>query len=142
MTESTNEEDLLGVPLRMSVVEYGVRYQRSRGLIPSTGEHVVRSVARLALSVEGATVEHHDNRPIIKAFLHFTEGPSDSDDAGLIFEPDPPSDVVVVATLPWADFPAFWAVLNVEGETFLVCTIGLGTDRVLSLSMHSGPVDD
>jgi hypothetical protein len=91
MTESTNEEDLLGVPLRMSVVEYGVRYQRSRGLIPSTGEHVVRSVARLALSVEGATVEHHDNRPIIKAFLHFTEGPSDSDDAGLIFEPDPPA---------------------------------------------------
>jgi hypothetical protein len=146
MTE-TNEEDLLGIPLRMSVVEYGVRYERARGFLPSTGEHVVGSYARLALTVEGATVEHHDNRPIIRVTLHFSEGPSDSDSdsdqVGWLFEPDPGTNpLVVVSTLPWADFPAFWAVLSAEGQTILVCTIAEGTDRVLSLSVHSGQVDD
>jgi hypothetical protein len=101
---------------------------------------VMQSSAKLTLSVQGATVEHHDNRPIRFAHVWFGEGPFDANRAGRLQDLGMPLGVNIIATLPRSDFPAFWSALHLEHEVTLVCTIALGadelgTDRVVGLSV-------
>jgi hypothetical protein len=143
MTDSANVEMPTGRDLSMSVVGYRVSYDRSLLFVEhfkGPPELVMFSGAKLVLTVQGATVEHHQNRPIRFAHLSFGEGPFDPNRAGRLFDLGPGVGVNIIATLPRADFPAFWAALGVEREATLVCTIalgadGLGTDRVLALEI-------
>ena len=133
MIESANVEvSGFAKELSMSVVGYEFFYERGLFLVESltTAEHVMSSSAKLILSVEGATVEHHENRPIRFAAVSFGEGPFDHYRAGRLQDLGTGQWVSIIANLPRADFPAFWAALNVEREATLVCTIELGTDEV------------
>jgi len=142
MTDSANVEVPVVEKLTMSVVGYTVSYDRGLNLVePLEGpaELVVESSPKLSLDVRGATVAHHDNRPIKFAAVSFTEGPFDSDRVGFLQEVGP--FISIIAQLPKADFPAFCAALCLEREATLVCNIALGpdevgTDRVLRLNVR------
>jgi hypothetical protein len=140
MAESDNGEGRsFEKELFMSVVGHEFFYERSRFHVESGPEMV--SSAQLKLSVQGATVEHHGNRPIRFAHVRFGEGPFDADRAGRLRDLGPGIGVNIIATLPRADFPAVWAALNLEGEVTLVCGIEVGedevgTDNVLGLRVH------
>lgn len=131
MTDSAPVTPPFSKELSMSVVGYTVSCKR--GLIfvehfEDPPELVMKSSATLNLDVQGATVEHHDNKPIKLAAVTFGEGPFDPDRAGRLH--DFGTGISIVANLPQADFPAFWAALSLEREATLVCAIALGTDDV------------
>jgi hypothetical protein len=136
MTESAVPEAL---SLRMSVVAYEVEYQRSlvETKLETSTELVVKSFATIAMSVRGATVEHHQDKPIKRVILNFSEGPFEKDRAGVMFGGGVGEGIAVTVTVPSADFPGVWAALRLDRVATLVCTIERGTDKVLELHVNS-----
>jgi hypothetical protein len=88
------------------------------------------------MSVKGATVAHHDNRPISRVILVFSEGPFPSGRVGNLSTGDF-HDIAISATLPWADFAGFWAALRLDRVARLHCSILRGTDNILTLELKS-----
>jgi hypothetical protein len=142
MTDSANVEIPVATELTMSVVGYTLSSDRSLVFVEhfeNPPELVVQSSAKLNLDVQGATVEHHDNRQITFAVVNFTEGPFDSDRVGFLNEAG--TVIGIIVNVPKDHFPAFWAALLLEREATLVCSIavgtnGVGTDRVLGLKVR------
>ncbi len=126
MTESGGAEDL---DLTMLVVGYEISYVRDPR--PSG------SGVSVNMSVKGAKVEHHENRPISRVILLFSEGPFPSDSVGTLDTGDF-QDISIFATLPRADFTGFWAALRLDRAARLECVIRRGTpDKVLILQLKS-----
>ena len=105
MTESGVEAEF--VNLSMSVVGYEVEYGRSGTDEPKAG---FQSNVTLALSVKGATVEHHQNAPVKRVVVNFPEVPG-TDKLGHLMR-QPGEGAVISIWLPETNFAAVWAALR------------------------------
>jgi hypothetical protein len=132
MTESGLAE---GLQLSMSVVGYEVAYVRSKSLGEPSGPP--ESWVHVTMSVKGATVEHHQDRPISRVSLGFVEGPFDAEKVGELEVREERTDIAISAQLPWADFAGFWAALRLDRVATLGCIIRRGTNDVLTLRLRS-----
>jgi hypothetical protein len=125
----------VAVALGMSIVEYFVRYER--GMVFNS---VDRSTAPLSsvevfISVKGATVEHHHNKPISRVDLVFLEGELEANRVGFLdADPELP-EIMLHANLPLADFAGFWAALRLDRGARLECSIQ--RDDVVQLGLFS-----
>jgi hypothetical protein len=133
MTESSSLE---GLQLSMSVVGYEAAYVRTKRLGDPSGP--TDSWVQVSMSVKGATVEHHQDRPISRVILSFVEGPFDDGKVGELEVSEEFTDIAITAQLPWADFAGFWAALRLDRVATLQCIIRRGTNSVLTLRLRSG----
>jgi hypothetical protein len=134
MTDSGVEAEF--VNLSMSVVGYEVEYGRfkSDGAPASFHTNVI-----LALSVKGATVEHHQNAPVKRVVVNFPE----TDKLGHLIR-EPGEGAVISIWLPETDFSAIWAALRLDRVARLDCTLirapapaGFTGDDVVSFEVKS-----
>jgi hypothetical protein len=110
--------------LSMSVVGYELTYTRRATDQPTTG---FTSVAKLSLSVTGAMLEHHQNRPVRRVVVDF----SDSSPTKLgHLHAQPGQGGLIFVELPAADFAAIWATLRLDRVAMLECTILRPSDDV------------
>jgi hypothetical protein len=129
MTESGSGE---GLELFMSVIGYEVVYGRSKGGTPP-----ISSWVQVNMSVKGARVEHHNNKPINRAIVVFTDHDLEEGRVGNISDDPEERDSAIFVRLPYADFPGFWAALRLDRVARLAIMIRRGTDNILTLRFQS-----
>jgi hypothetical protein len=132
MTESARAESL---GLHMSVLGYQIEYVRKAR--NTSTEQAASSDAQILMSVSGVTVEHHQNKPITRVILYFSEDSLEQDRVGHIFGGGGAENMAVTAWMPLADFVGVCDVLRLDRVATVECTIERGKDDVFWLYVRS-----
>jgi hypothetical protein len=127
MTESGVE--LEPVDLSMSVVGHEIFYTRT--VQPAGGSALE---GNLGLSVTGATVEHHQHRPVRRVIVQFSDEPSTK--LGQLIAP-PGEGVLISIFLHVAEFPLLWAALRLDRVAMVDCRIHRPGDEVVRFGVRS-----
>jgi hypothetical protein len=125
----------VAVALGLSVVKFFMRYERGMSFNPIDQTTVPLSSVEVFMSVKGATVEHHHNKPITKVDLVFLEGELEANRVGSLDADPAEPEIMVHANLPLADFAGFWAALRLDPNARLECMIK--RDDVIQLGLFN-----
>jgi hypothetical protein len=100
--------------LSMSVEGFSVDYVRNTSSSEPSKPPATATAVQIMMAVKGATVEHHQNKPITRVDILFLEGEFEAGRVGFLQTDPAERDIMLHATLPLADFAGFWAALRLD----------------------------